>query len=117
MIPMPGHPVAESAHSATATNVAKLEELIRSHDAVFLLMDSRESRWLPTVIGAAENKIVINAALGFDSYLVMRHGAGPDDAQNRGQSQNQGREGKRLGCYYCNDVVAPMDVSRGWIVR
>ena len=33
--------------------------------------------------------------MGFDSYLVMRHGV-----------TNQK---DRLGCYYCNDVVAPND--------
>jgi ubiquitin-like modifier-activating enzyme ATG7 len=99
LIPMPGHSVAPTATEQAKADVAKLEQLIADHDAVFLLMDSRESRWLPTVIAAAQNKIVINAALGFDSYLVMRHGAGPDT------------EGKRLGCYYCNDIVAPADVS------
>lgn len=45
---------------------------------------------------------MLNAALGFDTYLVMRHGArasaSPEDAT-------------RLGCYYCNDIVAPADVS------
>ncbi|KAK1926403.1 hypothetical protein DB88DRAFT_481686 [Papiliotrema laurentii] len=97
LIPMPGHSVAPTATEQAKADVAKLEQLIADHDAVFLLMDSRESRWLPTVIAAAQNKIVINAALGFDSYLVMRHGAGPDT------------EGKRLGCYYCNDIVAPAD--------
>ena len=96
---MPGHPIPVASEQATADDVAKLEQLFREHDAIFLLMDSRESRWLPTVLGAATGKIVMNAALGFDSYLVMRHG-GPSSSAT-----------KRLGCYYCNDVVAPMDVS------
>ena len=97
---MPGHPVAPTSLQTIRADVEKLESLIAAHDVVFLLMDSRESRWLPTVIGASRGKIVINAALGFDSYLVMRHGAGPD-ASRKG----------RLGCYFCNDVVAPSDVS------
>ncbi|CAO1627379.1 unnamed protein product [Sympodiomycopsis kandeliae] len=91
MIPMPGHPTND------LQSVGKLEKLIEEHDVVFLLMDSRESRWLPTVIGSAKGKIVMNAALGFDSYLVMRHGHQTDE------------EGKKVGCYFCNDIVAPTD--------
>ncbi|KJA17472.1 hypothetical protein HYPSUDRAFT_46420 [Hypholoma sublateritium FD-334 SS-4] len=106
-IPMPGHPIPPNASSISQAkaDVEKLESLIEEHDAVFLLMDSRESRWLPTVIGAAKGKIVLNAALGFDSYLVMRHGA-------RVSSLSTGANGKphqKLGCYYCNDIVAPAD--------
>jgi len=40
----------------------------------------------------------MNAALGFDTFLVMRHGA-------RAATSS----GNRLGCYYCNDIVAPAD--------
>lgn len=69
-------------------------------------------------------QITITAALGFDSFLVMRHGAGPlgsnhelkDEAVNSvssdlGNINLVDRDGRqRLGCYFCNDVVAPIDV-------
>lgn len=90
-VPMIGHPV-QNEQSARA-NYDTLERLVDENDAIFLLMDSRESRWLPTLLGMAKNKLVINAALGFDSFLVMRHGTASNN----------------LGCYYCNDVVAPSD--------
>ena len=56
-IPMPGHPIPNSSVAETRSEVAKLEQLVSEHDAVFLLMDSRESRWLPTVLGAAKEKV------------------------------------------------------------
>lgn len=55
----------------------QLEELIKDHDVIFLLLDSREARWLPTVQGIAHNKLVITIAVGFDTFLVMRHGLSP----------------------------------------
>ncbi|KIY53447.1 E1-like protein-activating, partial [Fistulina hepatica ATCC 64428] len=104
-VPMPGHPVPPAEIEKVKATVQKLDELIASHDVVFLLMDSRESRWLPTVIASVHNKIVINAALGFDTYLVMRHGPRPGVAS----AAEHDHVGNRLGCYYCNDVVAPGD--------
>lgn len=58
-IPMPGHPIPsnDAALSQAKADVEKLEKLFDEHDAVFLLMDSRESRWLPTVLGAAKGKV------------------------------------------------------------
>lgn len=97
-VPMLGHPITNE--TKTKGDFEKLQELINSHDAIFLLMDSRESRWLPTVMGKAAGKIVMNAALGFDTFVVMRHGATPKDGSE-----------KTLGCYFCNDVVVAMDVS------
>ena len=78
-----------------------LKKLIEEHDAIFLLMDTRESRWLPTVMGKSSGKVVMNAALGFDTFVVMRHG-----------SHDPEHPAQELGCYFCNDVVAPVDVRR-----
>ncbi|KAF5864439.1 Deoxycytidine monophosphate (dCMP) deaminase [Aspergillus alliaceus] len=84
----------------TRTEFELLKRLIDEHDVIFLLMDTRESRWLPTVMGKAAGKIVMNAALGFDSFVVMRHGVKivEDSAAE-------------LGCYFCNDIVAPMNCT------
>ena len=151
-IHMPGHTV-EIKHQATVQqDVATLEELIRTHDVVYMLTDTRESRWLPTVLAAKHDKIVINCALGFDSFLVMRHGARELEEDegtggtggSEGSEGNEGSEGKagneedgtkqqstanvasaasassaaeatagrRLGCYFCQDIVAPGDSTR-----
>lgn len=68
----------------------------------------------------------MTAALGFDTWLAMRHGAPsslqPADCGVSGSSATgdassseylleKSIAGSDLGCYYCNDVVAPRDVS------
>jgi ubiquitin-like modifier-activating enzyme ATG7 len=119
-IPMPGHPVDSKDQDSVIDDCRRLHDLIDSHDAVFLLTDTRESRWLPTLLCANANKITMTAALGFESFLVMRHGAGPfssagdlsAETANSSSSDSCGKDanGKhRLGCYFCNDVVAPTD--------
>lgn len=97
-VPMAGHPIMDE--NSVKSDFENLKRLIEEHDAIFLLMDTRESRWLPTVMGKAAGKIVMNGALGFDSFVVMRHG-----------SKNEAHKEEELGCYFCNDVVAPADVS------
>jgi len=95
-IPMPGH----TGDPRSGEEFRKVEELILAHDVICMLTDTRESRWLPTVIAAAHDKLVLNAALGFDSFVVMRHGSQQDPVSTR------------LGCYFCTDVVAPTDSTR-----
>ncbi|KAF3334964.1 ubiquitin-like modifier-activating enzyme atg7 isoform X1 [Carex littledalei] len=110
-IPMPGHPISAKETDTVLESCKRLEDLIESHDVTFLLTDTRESRWLPTLICSNKNKIAITAALGFDSYLVMRHGAGPMPTAPGpcGTATDVESAGPRLGCYFCNDVVAPID--------
>ncbi|KAI4893878.1 hypothetical protein NFI96_022437 [Prochilodus magdalenae] len=203
-IPMPGHPVNFSGVTIAQAqrDVEQLEALISAHDVVFLLMDTRESRWLPTVIAASQRKsfisghrtlphrtlphrtlphrtlphrtlatgrwpqdaghrtlatgrcpqdtahrtllcwivlncdsLIVNAALGFDTFVVMRHGLKKPKASDAGDSSPSSASslsdssssstpaipgaslfsnipGHRLGCYFCNDVVAPGDSTR-----
>lgn len=149
-IPMPGHPVVEYDspvpsfdslrlaldQDVDCTNLSRqlreaylacrsLNKLISQNDVIFLLTDTRESRWLPTLLGKFQSKIVINAALGFDTYLVMRHGLGSYQKSEKSVSLESYRarlktdcelyldgrhravSGNDLGCYFCNDVVGP----------
>ncbi|XP_065313745.1 ubiquitin-like modifier-activating enzyme ATG7 isoform X1 [Gordionus sp. m RMFG-2023] len=154
-VPCPGHPLSSTASPMLSSplndnenltepydkfkDVKLLETLIQAHDAIFLLTDTRESRWLPSVIGAIMEKIVITAALGLDSYLIMRQGSrtqkisdenvenltekfGQINADNYtsdncpGLSPNTGGSfepvsGEKLGCYFCNDIIAPNDTT------
>eukprot|EP00601_Ochromonadales_sp_CCMP2298_P017199 CAMPEP_0173235138 /NCGR_PEP_ID=MMETSP1142-20121109/10663_1 /TAXON_ID=483371 /ORGANISM="non described non described, Strain CCMP2298" /LENGTH=641 /DNA_ID=CAMNT_0014165353 /DNA_START=168 /DNA_END=2094 /DNA_ORIENTATION=+ len=109
-IPMPGHPLhaaSSSSPSDEEANYLQFVELVNSHDVIFTLTDSRESRWLPTLLCAANDKLLINAALGFDSYLVMRHGGSSGMVVNAGMKAST-----TLGCYFCNDVVAATNSQR-----
>lgn len=111
-IPMAGHAIRDE--ESQKRDYDNLEKLIREHDVVFLLMDSRESRWLPTVMCSSLSKIVINAALGFDSFVVMRHGissssSSSSSVDNNNNNDEDDKNSPHLGCYFCNDVVAPLD--------
>ena len=103
MIPMPNH-YTESDESGIAKmleQVEKLSTLVKEHDIVFLLTDNRESRWLPTVLALAHNKLLINVAIGYNDYVVMRHPTTPLDKVDT--------TGSHLGCYFCTDIVAPVN--------
>lgn len=110
-IPMPGYPMESggTVYTQAKADFRKLCELFEEHDVVFLLTDSRESRWLPTVMGKAMGKLVMNAAIGFDSFVVNRHGTFLSDTT--AVSHPHEEQGEEVGCYYCSDVVAATDVS------
>lgn len=97
---MPGHIVSKESRKEVQKQVDLLTKLIQDHDVIFLLTDSRESRWLPTVLGTLYQKTVITVALGFESFVVMRHGIHSKDSKDV------------LGCYFCNDVVAPVNSTK-----
>ncbi len=101
---MPGHAVGnnQEAVEKMLKDFDDLEELIKEHDAIFLLTDSRESRWLPTVMSMVHNKMCMTIALGFETFLAMRHGLSTT-------AHDPSIHGDRLGCYFCNDIVAPRD--------
>ncbi|CAK9148148.1 unnamed protein product [Ilex paraguariensis] len=66
---LPGHPVPSQEENSVLEDCRRLQILNDSHNA--------ESRWLPILLCDNANKIIINAALGFDSFLAMCHGVGP----------------------------------------
>lgn len=68
---------------------------------------------------ATYNKLLINAALGFDTYLVMRHGQQQSSSQQHSThlttattSTEAISANPRLGCYFCNDIVAATNSQR-----
>ena len=119
-IPMPGHAFGGGCGGgeteAVRSDVERLHCLINECDVVFLLADTRESRWLPTVMALATETPMINAALGLDSWLVMRHGPSLSCLTSLTANKDDNKGGtippQRLGCYFCGDVVAPENSTR-----
>lgn len=103
---MPGHYLANEDHVIeTLKDVDTLEELVKNHDAMYLMTDSRESRWLPTILASKYNKICITIGLGFDSFVIVRHGLSPHIHKDE-------INGERLSCYFCNDVISPANTMK-----
>jgi ubiquitin-like modifier-activating enzyme ATG7 len=74
-------------------------------------------RWLPTLQCAAYQKPLINAALGFDSYLVM-HSNTESLSQNLDKEpselmRDETSSPHHLGCYFCNDIIAGSNSRSG----
>lgn len=69
-IPMPGHPLNSAAApsgkegvSEDETQYRRLDELVKSHDVVFALTDSREARYLGKVMFSIEVESLTNCSV------------------------------------------------------
>lgn len=93
-IPMPDYPIDDIKQLEQTLD--KLNELYMTHDVVFLLTDTRESRWLPTLLGKIHNKPCFTSAIGFDTFVAMRH----DKIKN---------EENDIACYFCSDIIEPIN--------
>ncbi|PAV83742.1 hypothetical protein WR25_25123 [Diploscapter pachys] len=110
-VPMPGHTIDEKDTPQLEQTVQQLEDLISSHDVLFLALDSREARWLPTLLANRHSKASV--ALGFDNYVVIRHGIRKKESSSEESPSSSSSPTSLhipysdLACYFCSDVTAP----------
>jgi ubiquitin-like modifier-activating enzyme ATG7 len=101
-IPMPGHAILNMTE--TKATIVEFIEIVQKYDTLFLLTDSRESRWLPSMLGAFYGKKVMTVALGFESFVTIRHGV---FLCNKDPFEYRIDDTLRESCYFCQDVIAP----------
>ena len=87
-VPMPGHPIFSTELESVEKDILQLIHYIQTRDIIFLLTDTRESRWLPCLLGKVFHKTIITIGLGVDSFLV-----------------NVSKPGST--CFFCNSPNAP----------
>lgn len=126
-VPMPDHVVQgdmekEEMERVVERKVNHLCDLIDTHDVVFLLTDTRESRWLPSLLCCIARKLCINIALGGDSLVIQRYGLDSEVYAKEGLKQLKSLHTllsgkctvdedylKRDSCYFCSDILSPVD--------
>ena len=110
-VPMPGHFVTESAIESTFADLLKVEELIKNHDILLNCFDSREARYFPSLIGALYNKLCLSIGIGYDSFVIVRHGKyGPNFYKNIKEGKiTDEKEKENIGCFFCSDYLPPSD--------
>eukprot|EP00922_Rhytidocystis_sp_ex-Travisia-forbesii_P053248 GHVS01078962.1.p1 GENE.GHVS01078962.1~~GHVS01078962.1.p1 ORF type:complete len:1001 (-),score=169.82 GHVS01078962.1:490-3492(-) len=137
-IPMPGHAryAADQDSTSLEKSLMELDSLIGSHDIVLLLTDSRESRWLPSLLVNHRNRLsanVVPSSSSSCSSSSLCDGSPPAStppppvASTNGGATNcpplavcvaLGFDsfvvmrhsycgGPPLACYFCNDISAP----------
>lgn len=123
-VPMPGHATTEATASRQLQEqILQVCDVIDAHDVIFLMTDSRESRWLPSILCCLAHKLCINIALGGDSLLIQQYGLTPEEFQRYGFTDPQLSLHSLLdpqaakdvtinnstsnACYFCTDVLGP----------
>lgn len=66
---MPGHAANIDDHK----NVDLLSKLIEDNDIIFLLTDSRESRWLPTMLSTLHNKVPNYLFTTYSFFIMFKY--------------------------------------------
>ena len=69
--------------------MSRLWDLFKDYDAIFLLTDTHDSRWIPTMMARSLGKTLINTALGLYGWLIIQHGVSRSAYDC-------------LGCYLCS---------------
>jgi hypothetical protein len=101
-IPMPGHAHDDMESDMKLTeDVETLSRLVQACDVMFLVTDSRESRWLPAILGRWHHKTVVTVALGFDDFLVNLN-----RYDSAGSTNDDDMVGNYGGCYFCSDPTS-----------
>ena len=79
-------------NNGSLENYMYLRNAISEHDVIVLVTDTRESRYVPTLIGRLLGKTIVTAAIGIDTFTVIRTTG--DEA-----------------CYFCQDITGPHDTT------
>ena len=87
-VPMPGHPIFPNELEGVEQDVLQLIHYVQTSEIIFLLTDTRESRWLPCLLAKVFHKTIVTVGLGIDSFLV-----------------NVSKPGST--CFFCNSPDAP----------
>ena len=73
-VPMPGHYIKTEQLNNSLEDLNKLEILVKTHDVIFNVFDSREARYFPTILSALYGKLCISVGIGYESFVIVKHG-------------------------------------------